>query len=95
MGVPIHSEELESISHRHVFAHFYVILPIDARTEFELWRARATIWSVEIDFKLMEIVKKSLEIANQVKKRYFYVIYIVRALRTRTGTRTRANFLNA
>ena len=74
-GVPVLSDELWRILKWHVFACFYVICPIDARTDIEIWRVRAPLWSFEIDFKLMETVKKSLEIANQVKKRRFDVIY--------------------
>ena len=59
LGVPVLSDELWRILKGHVFACFYVICPIDARTDFELWRARATLWSTKIDFKLMETVKKS------------------------------------
>ena len=92
-GVPVLSDELWSILKGHVFAGFYVICPIDARTDFELWRTRATLWSAEIDFKLMETVKKSLEIANQVKKRRFYVINDLRTRKMRARAFTRGNFL--
>ena len=92
LGVSMLFKELWRIWKGHVFACFYVICPIDARTHFELCRARATIWLVKIDSKLMEIVKGSLKIANQVKKRHFYVIYNLRAPKTRARTRTRANF---
>ena len=61
------SDELWRILDSYVFSTYYTIMPIDARTDFELWRTRVTLWSVEIDFNLMEIVKKSLRVTNQVK----------------------------
>ena len=57
IGVSSLFKELWRISKGHVFACFYVICPIDARTDFELWRARTTLLLVEIDSKLREIVR--------------------------------------
>ena len=50
------------------------------------------LWSVEINFKLMETVKKRLEIANQVKKRRFYVINDLRTRKMRARAFTREIF---
>ena len=40
----------------HVFAHFCIILPIAARADFKLWRARTALWKVKSECKWMKIV---------------------------------------
>ena len=51
----------------HVFAHFCIILPIAARAEFELWRARTALSKVKSDCKQMEIVNYDERNSNHVK----------------------------
>ena len=40
----------------HVFAHFCIILPIAARADFKLWRARTALWKVKSDWKSSIVV---------------------------------------
>ena len=84
--------ELWRIWKGNVLACFYVICPIDARKDFEHWRARASLCEVEIDYKLMGVVKKSIRIANQVKKRRLNAISDLRARKTRARTLTRIKY---
>ena len=73
----------------HVFAHFCIILPIAARADFELWRARTALWKVKSDCKQMEIVNYDERNSNHVKILNFDVsARCMRAQRARGHVRT-------
>ena len=73
----------------HVFAHFCIILPIAARAEFELWRARTALSKVKSDCKQMEIVNYDERNSNHVKILNFDVsARCMRAQRARGHVRT-------
>ena len=61
-----------------VFAHFCIILPIAARADFKLWRARTALWKVKSDCKWMEIVNCCIRNPNHVK---FWILPFLRAAR--------------
>ena len=69
----------------HVFAHFCIILPIAARADFKLWRARTALWNVKSDWKSMEIVNCHIRNPNHVKILNFCHLC---ALRVRGHVRT-------
>ena len=73
----------------HVLAHFCIILPIAARAEFELWRARTALWKVKSDCKQMEIVNYDERNSNHVKILNFDLsARCMRAKRARGHVRT-------
>ena len=63
----------------HVFAHFCIILPIAARADFKLWRARTALWKVKSDWKSMEIVNCGIRNPNHVKILNFCHSFALRA----------------
>ena len=95
LGVNGHSEELFRFQKWHVFAHFCIILPIAARADFKLWRARTALWKVKSDWKSMEIVNCRIRNPNHVKILNFCHSFALRARTTRARTRTDGKFGNA
>ena len=79
----------------HVFAHFCIILPIAARADFELWRARTALWKVKSDCKQMEIVNCRIRNPNHANILNFCHWFALRARTTRARTRTDGKFWNA
>ena len=79
----------------HVFANFCIILPIAARADFKLWRARTALWKVKSDGKWMEIVNCRIRNPNHVKILNFCISCTLRVRTTRARTRTDGKFWNA
>ena len=79
----------------HVFAHFCIILPIAARADFELWRARTALWKIKSDCKQMEIVNCRIRNPNHVNILNFCHWFALRARTTPVRTRTDGKFWNA
>ena len=90
MGVNRRSEELFRFQKWHVFAHFCIILPIAARADFKLWRARTALWKVKSDCKWMEIVNYGKRNPNHAKILNFDIhsARCARAQRARGHVRT-------
>ena len=86
LGVNGRSEELFRFLKWHVFAHFCIILPIAARADFKLWRARTALWKVKSDWKSMEIVNCRIRNPNHVKILNFCHSFALRARTTRADT---------
>ena len=87
--------ELFQFQKWNVFANFCIILPIAARADFKLWRARTALWKVKSDWKSMEIVNCCIRNPNHVKILNFCHSFALRARTTRARTRTDGKFGNA
>ena len=79
----------------HVFAHFCIILPIAARADFKLWRARTALWKVKSDCKWMEIVNYGKRNPNHAEILNFDFFRALCARTTRARTRTDGKTWNA
>ena len=77
------------------FEQIYIILPIAARAEFELWCALTALWKVKNDWKWLRIVKYGIRNKKELKFLNFYLPRVLCARITRARTLTDGKFWNA